>query len=378
MIFRLKTIYLGNNLKAAGIFIGMVVGAGFFSIPYSIKQSGLLSGIINFTGVFIITLFLHMLYGYIAFCIPERHRFTGYVKIILGKKAEKIAFLNIIFSYYGTFLIYSILGGFFIYNLTLFYNPFFYSLIFLFLGGILFFFNFKAIGDINFYLTISLLISISIFSLFLVFKINFNNFAEINKFSFSNFFLPYGILLFSFSGFSAIPEVVDFFKKSGQFKEFKKTLKISQIIIGFFYAFFVFSVLGFLGDKTNENILNNTDKGSGLLSFIGILAVFTSFMVLILDFKNVLLLDYKTSLFFSWVAFFIPTLILLFFLKDSLLKIISITGSVGLGVFGFFILLMFEKIKVNIREITNYFWFMRIAAGLLILGAVSNIYIDFF
>lgn len=378
MISKLKTIYLESNLKAAGIFIGMVIGAGFFLIPYSIKQSGLIIGIINFIIVFFITLFLHTLYGYIAFYIPERHRFTGYVKIILGNNAQKIAFLNIIFSYYGTFLIYSILGGFFIYNLIPFYSPFFYSLIFLLLGGILFFFNLKAAGDVNFYLTILLLISILIFSLLLVLKIDLSNFIEINKFSFSNIFLPYGILLFSFSGFSAIPEVVDFFKNKNQLKEFKTNLKISQFIVGGFYVLFTFSVLGVFGDKTSENILSNTDKWSAFLSLIGFLAVFTSFIVLMIDFKNILLLDYKISLFFSWAVFFIPTFIFLFFTENNLLKIISITGSIGLGVFGFFILLMFEKIKDKIREITNHFWFVRAAAALMILGAVWSVYIDFF
>lgn len=367
-----------DYLAAYGIFIGMTIGAGFFSLPYSISRSGLIWGAIHFLITFFVILFLHILYGFIVFSIPGKHRFIGYVRILLGNKAEKLAFLNTFFSYYGTFAAYAILAGFFIFNIFPFFPPFNLSLFFLILCGFFIFFDFKKIGEINFYLTIPLLISI-IFFLFLgINKISMNNFLSLNKFYRPEWFLPYGIFLFSFSGFSVIPEVCDFFReKKNSFKDFKKTIKISQIIIALFYLVFLITVLGVSGAGAEENIIRGIQntigrKGVFVVSFAGLFAVLTSTLALVSDFKNILYMDYKISKTVSFFLFLFPLLIFLFLTNKilSLTAIISIVGGIGLGIFGLLILFMAFQIKKNIYPASALYFL----TTLLVLGALLEVW----
>src|SRR3989338_2520167 len=130
-----------KKVSAIGMLIGMIFGAGIFALPYSISKAGLFWGLIHFIAAFFIILELHLLYANIVFYLPGKHRFTGYVEILLGKKAKAIAFLSTLFSYYGTLLVYIILGGFFIFNIFPFLPSFYWSLIFLLFGSFFLFFN---------------------------------------------------------------------------------------------------------------------------------------------------------------------------------------------------------------------------------------------
>lgn len=346
-----------KNISAIGIFIGMVFGAGIFALPYSIARAGLFWGLIYFFTTFFIILILHLLYAELAFYLPGKHRFVGYVEILLGSKAKFLAFLNTIFSYYGTLLIYAILGGFFLFNIFPFLSPLYWSLIFLLSGSFFLLFNIKNTGKINFYLTILLFISVFILSFLLLPDIKIANFTVLNKIISTSWFFPYGVFIFSFSGFSIIPDITDLFRKNQNhffslqsLKELKSVIKISQLIIALFYLIFIASILGVLGANTTENIfydISNIVGKTGLYitSFIGFLAVLTSFIALAFDFKNVFLLDYKIPLKISQFLIILPLLILLFFINQKFTAIISAVGAIGLGIFGLFILLMTEKFK---------------------------------
>ena len=79
-------------------------------------------------------------------------------------------------------------------------------------------------------------------------------------------------------------------------------------------------------------------------SIIGFLAVFTSFIALSVDMKSMFRYDYKIHRFPAWLLVIIPPIIL--YLKDinGFINILAITGSVGMGILGIFIVLMRHKI----------------------------------
>ena len=79
-------------------------------------------------------------------------------------------------------------------------------------------------------------------------------------------------------------------------------------------------------------------------SIIGFLAVFTSFIALSVDMKSMFRYDYKIHRFPAWLLVIIPPTIL--YLKDinGFINILAITGSVGMGILGIFIVLMRHKI----------------------------------
>lgn len=369
-------------ISATGVFIGMIFGAGIFALPYAVSRAGLWWGLFHFFFAFFLVLFLHLIYAEIVFFLPGNRRFVGYAGILLGKKAKILALLNVFFSYYGALFIYAVLGGFFLLNIFSFYPSYYWSFIFLFLGSLCLFFNLKKIGEINFYLTLPILILIIIaaFLLFPYFEVK--NFLKLNNFFSADWFLPYGVFIFSFSGFAVIPDLADFFKKNNSLKEFKSVIKISQIIVATFYFIFIASVLAVLGDKTSENVIYDISgiiggKGFLLFSLIGFLSVFTSFIALAQDFKDILFLDFKLPRRILWFLIIAPVAGLLFFLNQKFIELISLVGAFGLGIYGIFILLMAEKFKKQIQCQKEIIWSsftLKFLFILFILGAIYELW----
>ena len=145
-------------IKGIGMMVGMIFGAGVFVLPFMFSQSGIFWGTVHFAVAFFIILVLNFLYAEVAYYTKGKHRFTGYTEIFLGKKAKHLAFVSTLFSYYGSLLIYGLLGGIFLSNF--FQNGDSYrtaaSVIFFAVGGILAFLNLRKIGAVNFYLTVPL------------------------------------------------------------------------------------------------------------------------------------------------------------------------------------------------------------------------------
>ncbi len=95
--------------------------------------------------------------------------------------------------------------------------------------------------------------------------------------------------MFAFAGFSALPEVRDIFQNLTR-GNFRQAILISLLLIGVFYAIFIFTIIGISGANTTEDALAGIasvlGQGAFLVgSFVGFLAVFTSFIALGVDLK---------------------------------------------------------------------------------------------
>ena len=163
-----------------------------------------------------------------------------------------------------------------------------------------------------------------------------------------NWFLPYGVWLFSLTGFSAIPPTRDIFFNSSV-KSFKKVISFSLLLAASVYAIFIFSVLGTSGPLTTIDAISGIKaimgaKVMAIGSIIGFLAVFTSFIVLAVDLKSMFRFDYKFHRFPAWLLAVVPPVLLYLKNVDGLINILALTGSVGMGILGIFIVLMRHKI----------------------------------
>lgn len=345
-------------LKGTGIMVGMIVGAGVFALPYAFAKAGVFWGVLHFTAAFIILLFLHQWYGEVAFYTKGRHRLTGYVEIFLGKKMKVLAFLTTLGAYYGSLLAYGVLGGLFLANIFNFfggYSPFIFSIAIFIIGGCLAFLNFRRIAEINFYLTIPIFGFIAYLLAIAWPHLKTDNlFPPSGLFANGNWFLPYGIWLFALSGFAALPETRDIC--SGfSIKNFKRIIWISLLASAVFYFIFVFAVLGVNGILTTEDALSGISAVLGakallLGSIIGFLAVFTSYIVLAADLKNIFKYDYKISSLPSWIAAIVPPAIIFLTGADGLVFILGLIGTFGIGILGVFIIFMRRKMAVMLKS----------------------------
>ncbi|MBU2218915.1 amino acid permease [Patescibacteria group bacterium] len=340
-------------IKGIGMMIGMIFGAGIFALPYTFSQAGLFWGIVHFIIAFLILLFLHFLYGEVAFFTKGRHRFTGYVEIFLGKRAKQFAFLTTMASYYGTLLVYGLLAGLFLSNFWQGNYKLQISLIFFIIAALVLLLRMVRIAEINFYLTVPLF-GFIIYLLFVSLpSIKMGNFVGVGDIN-ANWFLPYGVWLFALGGFAALPEVRDIFASSN-IKHFKRGILISLAVSALFYFLFIFAVWGVSGISTSKDALSGLlgilgQKAFLIGSLIGFLAVFTSYLALAIDMKNIFRFDYGISRFFAWGLTVVPPVILFFLGATDFVRILGIIGVLGLGTLGIFIIFMARNLRKRIKQ----------------------------
>jgi len=376
---------LGKYFKGVGMLVGMIFGAGIFALPFVIVKAGIFWGIFHFFLALILMIFFHLLYGEIAYFSGEKKRFTGYAELFLGSWAKRFAFLVTIFTDYGSLLVYGVLGGIFLTNIFNF-SSFVLSLIFLIGGGILIFSHFEKIAGLNFFLSLALagLVVFLFFNAFPHIQINnfsFNDFFR--QISGSNWFLPYGIWIFALAGFSALPEVRDIACSANggvtksPIKTFKRIILISLLLCAVLYSIFIFTVIGLSGGKTTEDSLAglvNILGRPGILagSILGFLAVFTSFIALGADLKNIFHYDFRFPKWLAWLNVVIPPIVLFLLGLKNFIGILGIIGAIGLGFFGILIILMARKLPhhQNSRKFLFFSWFFCI---LILVGVLATL-----
>lgn len=334
-----------------GTLVGMIFGAGVFALPYSFAKAGILWGSVHFFIAIFFMVVLHLMYGEVAYLTDGQHRFTGYVRKFLGRKAEFLALVSTVFGYYGALLVYGILGGIFLKVFMSQFSVAGLSLVFFIVAALFSLFRFEKIGTINFYLTIP--IFIFIFYLFGISapSVRFENFMVGSS---GFWFLPYGVWLFSLGGFAALPEARDIMK-GASLADFRKVIIWSLVVSAAVYWVFIVSVLGVTGALTSEDALTGL---AGIIGFpalaagslIGLIAVFTSYIALAADMKSVFSFDYGFKSWSGWLLSVLPPPLLFFLGFQNLIPILGFVGTVGLGILGIFVIEMSRRLHLVFPE----------------------------
>lgn len=375
-----------NTILALATIVGTTVGAGIFGIPYVIVKAGLLAGFFNFILIGGAVLLLHLLFGEVVLRTKTPHRLIGYAQIYLGAWGRILITISTVVGLVGALLAYLIIGGDFLHMIFGFLweaPSFYWSLLFWASLSVFVFLGIKFIAPLEVLMN-TIFIGIILFIFFVALpKINFQDIALFDP---PNTFLPYGILLFAFAGWLAVPEAVSILSSREEKSQLKAIIIWSAILVFILYFLFTFVVVGVGGQNTSEDALSGLVPYLGhsivvLGAIFGVVAVAASFLVLGNYLKNALRYDYSMPAFLA--ASFATGLPLLFFLAGfrEFIAVIGLTG-VLIGVLeGVVIILIFQRAKkfgdrepeyaLNIPQIVLYF-----LAILFIVGAVS--YFRFF
>jgi amino acid permease len=340
-----------HYLHAIATLIGTIIGAGVLGIPYVVAQAGFLSSLVTIIVLGIIVMFVFLYVGEIVLRTKGNHQMTGYCEKYLGKTGKVIMAVSMIIGIYGALIAYfigesytlsSIFGG----------NPFYYNIGFFILVSTIIYFGLKAVENSELVLSSIVLLIIFILVVLSFKHVNLNN---LNHFSMSKMFLPYGVILFSYLGFVAVPEMKEELK--GNLKSLKKAIIFGSLIPIVAYLLFSFVVVGVVGldyfnsINPNERIatiaLGNL-LGQSMFLFGNLFAVFamlTSFLTLALALKEMYIFDYKINKNVAWaLTCIIPFVIGLLNVTDFI-QIIAMTGVVAGGIDGILIVLMTMKAK---------------------------------
>ena len=159
----------------------------------------------------------------------------------------------------------------------------------------------------------------------------------------SNFFLPFGVVIFALLGFTSIPELRQEIK--GQEKLLRNAIIVGALIPVVLYVLFSFIFVGTFG--TNVEQIATLNFGNAIV-ILGIFTMLTSYFVLSFSLRDIFVYDFKKKkLVFFFVSLF-PLLIYLvvtLFSFTNFVKVLGIGGVISGGLTGILILLTNIKSK---------------------------------
>lgn len=346
---------------ATATLIGTIVGAGILGIPYAVAKAGFLYGFLLIVGVGLAFLFLNLFLGEIVLRTKGQHQLPGYAGKYLGVWGKRLMAFSMLIGLYGALTAYLIGEGITLHTLLGVGSPLLYILIFFSIVSFIIIRGIKATGKAEL-LLISLLFVV-------IFLIGFFSYAEIKAENLSTtnlaeIFLPYGVILFAFVGIPAIPLLQE---ELGQEKEkLKKAILIGSIIPIVLYLLFTAIIVGIVGLDQFELLAPNQRIATIALSLysqpllgffanvLAVLAMFTSFLTIGTALTEIYQYDYGISRRIAiLLTLFVPFLLTLFNVT-TFISILAIAGSIGGGLDGILLVLMYWKARLHGNRIPEY------------------------
>ncbi len=367
-------------LYSISILIGTVVGVGVFGIPFSFAKSGFLIGFLFLIFVGALSLIINLIFGEIVLRTKGIHQFTGYVKIYLGQTMKIVASFAWFLSIYGALLAYIIISGSFLFNIFIsqFYaTTFFYSILFFFFVSLAILAGLRILAKFELFMVIFFAVLVVLILILGIPKIEVDNLTSLFNKEF--WFLPYGVLLFAYAGFSAIPTQKEIIKNNNSI--LKKSILFGSLIPLILYFLFAVSIVGISGETTSPDVVSGlTDFFDYRLilaiSLFGFLAVTTSFLALGFALTETLRFDYGLKRFYSWIlTVFVPFILFLFGARNFI-EVISLVGSVAIGIEGIILIAIYIKAKKTGQREPEYSLNLSpwVLYGAAILFAIGGFY----
>ena len=356
---------------ALAVLVGTTIGAGFLGIPYVVSKSGFIPGLIYLILIAGFMLLIKLYLGEISLRTKGNHQLTGYAERYLGKTGKWLMFFSMIFGIYGALVAYLMAEG--------------SSLSYLIFGN----FNYALHFSLGFWIVMSFLAYIGlkalkkyekiamivVLALVLLVVILFSGKIKPENLSFigSDLFLPFGVILFSFLAFSAMPEIKRIL--TGQEKLMKKVILTGVIISFVVYLIFMTVVVGVFESGVNQIATLSLGR---FFSLLGIVTMFTAFFTQSLAIRDMFRFDFGFGRFIGWLlAIFIPIVVFLSIYFNELgdfISILSLAGVVSGGLAGILILLMNYKAKKEGNRKPEYSikinWWVIIVLSLIFIAGV--------
>jgi amino acid permease len=332
--------------SAVWTFVGTTVGAGILGLPFVFYKAVFLTGLFLMLFISIFICLVNLYLGEIILRTKGKHQLTGLAEKYLGSKFKYAMFFVNLLSITGALAAYtiasgdalsSIFGG----------NAKFYSLIFFIIMSFIIFFSIKIIDKFESIFTPLKLLAVIFISLFLF---NFVKLENLMEFSLLKILIPYGAIVFAFTGISAIPSMNEELKN--------KKLLFTSIVIGIIltfitYLLFIFAILGAKGIPSEVATASLSYLGfhiNWIANLFALFALATAFVSLGFALKENFTLDLKIRNFTSWIIVVVLSFILAFS-GLSFITILELSGAIAIGLIFLFILLMHSNaVKLGDRK----------------------------
>ena len=322
--------------------LSITIGAGVIALPFVVAKAGFLTGVLVIIVLGLLMILVNLYLGEILLRTRIRHQISGLAEIYLGKIGKPFMMIFNALSLYGALVAYIIGAGASLHGIFG-GNELIFSIIFFILLSIVIFFGINFFAKVEFILNPLKIIFLLVLVFSLVKTINFSYLAN---FDFYKLLIPYGVVMFAFTSFSAIPEMNQEIKNK---INLKKAIIIGGILTILLYLLFVFAVVGSLDGNVQEvstTSFNIIGKNASLFAnLFALLAMTTAFVGLGFALKDNFKLDYRLPNWLSWLLVISIPFFLFIFNLGNFIFFLEISGAVAIGIMLFLILLMHSRSK---------------------------------
>jgi len=330
--------------EASATLIGTVIGAGILGIPFVVAKVGFAVGLILMVILGSVVLLKNLILAEISLRTPHIHQLPGYVGIYLGKIGKTLSLVVLVIGGYGSLLAYT-LGEGQILQALLGGSSAGWAYLFLGVASVFVYCGLNIIKRSELIMTGFIFLITLLIGLFAWNEITFSNMLTWQPL---NWVLPYGVLLFAFSGAVAIPEMRE--QLRGREKLLPKAIVLASVLVFTVYVVFTFLVLGVTGLGSTEvaTIGLGARIGPKMIVIGNLLAFFTmstSFLTLALGMREMFQFDYHLK---KLPAFLITVTVPLVFLvlgTQGFIKIIGLVGGVLIGLQSTLLILTFWRAR---------------------------------
>ncbi len=318
-----------NLIIEASVLAGTIIGAGMFALPYLFSRIGYLAGFVFLVLVALVYYFIHLRYAEVIKNEPRKHYFLFLAKKYLGADGHLLArwvilgellFIQIAYLIIGPSLLSLISGINLIAALLIFWAA----------GSLAIFLKNKEIGLLEVLGAVSL---VAVTILILLFAQNDLNVPAFDFSSTESWFLAFAPLIFSMAGRPAIPKVVQMHKKHRGKHSLAAVILLGTSLPVLVYMVFALGMLK-LSPQVSVDSLSNLNLLSPVMMFwvglVGLIAVFTSYLIIGRNFFDVLNDELKEKFHSAAIAMFLP-LILVLIGVGSFLAVIGVAGGMFLA-----------------------------------------------
>lgn len=315
------------------LFIGSVIGAGIFALPYGFAQVGIVPSLIILALTGVLSYFVLLLYTEVVLRTKETKQLVGLSSMYLGKRWRAVAFLPVFIGSYGAMLAYIIgVSTFFRFLIgeRLGASLWPYALIFLVIVTVIIVVGLRAVIAAQKYLTIGLLLALIVLIVAGAPQWDVHTVLQPSG-SVSGGMGLFGMLLFAFGGMYAIVDLERALRP--HVHRMRDALRYAYWLIGAGYGLFSVLIVGISGTNTSQQAIEGlaTSLGSWVLmigALFGSLAMTGSFLSNALALKVTLKHDLKLPAWAVYPAMLVPPVVLLAIGVSEFATVIEVLGAV--------------------------------------------------
>lgn len=336
-------------IRAFGMAVGSVVGAGVFGLPYAFAQSGYAVGFVVLFVMGVLLTLLQLMFAEVAIQSDGKDRLVGYVRRYLGAGWARVTLIAFLGTFWGAMIAYMIVGGTF-WRLLL--GPIFdgpaivYSLLIAAIASALIYRGLRFASRLETFI-VGILLFLFVFMILAALPhVRLSHLATVD---WSQVLLPYGVVLFALSGLGVVPEMKDVLGKKLR-NRLPHVVVSAMTVIALLYAVFSFVVIGVNGLGTTQVAFEGLTSvlGSGFRvigALLGSATILSIYLMVGIELMKTLEIDFRLPRPWAWLATCgVPVLLFLAGLREFV-GVIGFVGAVFSGFVGIVVVRMYEAFK---------------------------------